>query len=179
MELMKRVAALLKERQISQAAFARKIEASPQTLSGWMTGRNQPSVASVAKMCEVLGVSPSWLITGQDDAVHAQSLVDDGFVMIPLLDVEASCGNGMFIERSSVVRLIQVNRPWIQRYCGQVNERSLNIIGSTVTACLRHWRTETLSSSTDLQHTSTPIRCLPSPLQATCSLSDSSARAET
>lgn len=129
MELMKRVAALLKERQISQAAFARKIEASPQTLSGWMTGRNQPSVASVAKMCEVLGVSPSWLITGQDDAVHAQSLVDDGFVMIPLLDVEASCGNGMFIERSSVVRLIQVNRPWIQRYCGQVNERSLNIIG--------------------------------------------------
>lgn len=34
MELMKRVAALLKERQISQAAFARKIEASPQTLSG-------------------------------------------------------------------------------------------------------------------------------------------------
>ena len=129
MELMQRVVSLLKERDLSQASFARQIEVSPQTLSAWISGRNQPSVQVVARMCEALSVSPSWLITGRDDVVHAQSLVDTDSVIIPMLDVQASCGNGFHCEHAAVVKLIEVNRQWISRYCGQVNERSLNIIG--------------------------------------------------
>lgn len=129
MDLMKRVASLLKEKDISQASFARKIDVSPQALSAWMSGINQPSVQVVARMCEELSVSPSWLITGREDVVHAQSLVDTDSVLIPLLDVQASCGNGFHTEHAALVKLIEVNRQWISRYCGQVNERALNIIG--------------------------------------------------
>ena len=131
MELMQRVASILKERDISQASFARSIDVSPQTLSGWMTGRNQPNIQAVARMCESLSVSPSWLITGREDVATAQSLVDADSVLIPMLDVQASCGNGSYTSSAALVKLIEVNRQWISRYCGQVNERALNIIGIT------------------------------------------------
>lgn len=59
MELMDRVRAILDERNISQASFARKIDVSPQVLSGWMMGRRTPGIAELAAMAEELHVSPS------------------------------------------------------------------------------------------------------------------------
>ena len=85
MELMNRVRAILDERNISQASFARKIDVSPQVLSGWMMGRRTPGIAELAAMAEELHVSPSYLLTGRDDDPNRQSLVDDDGVCIPLL----------------------------------------------------------------------------------------------
>ena len=42
--LMNRVRALLDEKGLSQASFARKIDVSPQALSAWLSGRNRPGV---------------------------------------------------------------------------------------------------------------------------------------
>lgn len=130
-DLMSRVRRLIDEQEITQASFARKIDVSPQTLSAWFVGRNKPGVEDVVRMCEVLRVSPSWLITGFEDSPGHQSLVCDDFVCIPLFDVRASCGNGVVCDKGAVCDLIRVNRQWIARHCGVVNQHSLNILGIT------------------------------------------------
>lgn len=126
--MMNRVKMLLEQRQMSQSSFAREIGVSPQTLSAWFSGRNAPSVDAVVRMCVVLGVSPSWLITGREDSVNHQSIVTDDFVAIPVFSAQASCGNGNVVETATIVRLIEVNKAWIHRFCGTANLRSLNII---------------------------------------------------
>lgn len=131
MQLMERVRAILNERGISQASFARKIEVSPQVLSGWLVGRRNPSIKDLAAMSEELHVSPSFLMTGCADDPYNQSLVDDDCVCIPMLDVQASCGNGHIADNATMVKLIKVNHQWVNRYCGNANRRSLNIISIT------------------------------------------------
>lgn len=126
-DLMARVRRQLSEQGFSQASFARQIDVSPQTLSGWLSGRNRPGVEEVIRMCEVLRVSPSWLLTGMENSPQ-QSLVADDFVCIPLYDVQASCGNGCYVDNACVCDLIRVNRPWIARHCGVVNQHALNLI---------------------------------------------------
>ena len=125
MELVNRVRAILDERNISQASFARKIDVSPQVLSGWMMGRRTPGIAELAAMAEELHVSPSYLLTGRDDDPNRQSLVDDDGVCIPLLDVHASCGNGVQLATTTVVKMIKVNHQWINRYCGTASPKGL------------------------------------------------------
>ena len=125
--LMERVKNLLLGRDESHAHFARMIEVSPQVLSSWMQGRNNPSVEAVAKMWDVLNVSPSWLITGREDSASAQSIVQGDFVSIPYFNVQASCGNG--VENTPVfVRLVEFNKEWTNKYCGGANLHALNII---------------------------------------------------
>ena len=130
-QIMNRVKALLDQRSESQSAFARKIDVSPQTLSAWFAGRNNPSIDAVVRMCKVLSVSPSWLLTGREDSPEHQSIVTDDFVCIPLVSVQASCGNGSYVETATVVRLIEVNKNWIHRFCGTANAHALNIIAIT------------------------------------------------
>lgn len=130
--IMERVRALLQERDISQASFARQIEVSPQTVSAWLSGRNRPGVEEIAKICQLFKVSPSWLITGREDAVDCQSLVCEDAICIPLLDVRASCGIKEALNpNAAVVEVLQVTKEWVTRNCGDVNTRSLNLITVT------------------------------------------------
>ena len=127
--LMDRVKAILQDRDISQASFARQIEVSPQTVSAWFSGRNRPGVEEVAKMCQVLHVSPSWLMTGSEDSVNHQSLVCEDTICIPILDVRASCGTKEIMNtNAAVVEVMQVTKSWALRNCGDVNTRALNLI---------------------------------------------------
>ena len=127
--IMNRVKTLLKEKDISQAEFARKIGVSPQTLSAWLMNRNTPGIDAIAKMCEVLKVSPSWLFTGKMDDPNHQTIIKEDSICIPLFEeVTASCGNGTRIETATEVRLIEVNLQWISRFCGSANKKALNII---------------------------------------------------
>lgn len=131
MQLMERVRAILAERGISQASFARQIEVSPQVLSGWIMGRRTPSIKDLAAMSDALKVSPSFLISGYADDPYNQSLVDEDCISIPMLDVQASCGNGSIAENCTMVKLIKVNHQWVNRYCGNACKHSLNIISIT------------------------------------------------
>lgn len=129
--LMSRIRDVLTQRNMSQSTFARKIDVSPQTLSAWLSGRNAPKVDAIVRICQVLNVSPSWLLTGREDSPHHQSLVAEDAVYIPLFDATASCGNGAEIRSSVIVDLLKVNRAWVSRFCGAASERSLNLIGIT------------------------------------------------
>ena len=130
-EMMGRIRGLLTERGISQASFSRQIEVSPQTFSAWMAGRNRPGIEEIARTCEVLNVSPSWLITGRNDDPNHQSLVGPDSIMIPRLDLYASCNPNEHQNEynAAMIELISVNRQWVSRYCGEVNQKALRVYG--------------------------------------------------
>ena len=61
-ELGARLRAYRVLRSLSQAAFAGMIGVSCARVSNWESGRNRPDVDILARICEVLGVSPSELL---------------------------------------------------------------------------------------------------------------------
>lgn len=130
-DLMHRVRTLLGKRGITQAAFARAIEVSPQTLSGWLMGRNRPGIEEVARMCGALRVSPSWLLTGCEDNLEHQSPTCADCVAIPLLDLSVACGNGQESARVAPISLIQVSKSWIASNCADADPRDLKILSVT------------------------------------------------
>lgn len=131
-EMMIRVKASLAESGVSQAEFARRIDVSPQTLSGWMSGRNKPGVEELGRMCVALNVSPSWLLTGFENVAGSQSLVDEDCIIIPVLNIRGSCGtHGRDVSNASMIRMMKVTHEWVADHCGMVDKKSLNIIGAT------------------------------------------------
>lgn len=130
-EIMNRVRDILSAKSISQASFSRMIDVSPQTLSGWLTGRTRPGVEEIGRMCEALEVSPSFLMTGREDAPAHQSLVGDGWVLIPRLDAYGSCGSNGHEnpDYAPVIGLIKVSDQWISKNCGTVTKSALRVYG--------------------------------------------------
>ncbi|MDO5532667.1 LexA family transcriptional regulator [Sutterella sp.] len=127
--MMQRVEELLKRKDRSQASLARELNTNPQTFSAWMTGRNQPSIPMVLKICEALDVSPTWLLTGRDDQFQ-RSPEAEGFVRIYQADTDAPADpmKQSMLKETPAVKMMQVNNRWVQRYAGSGDERSLAIL---------------------------------------------------
>lgn len=54
----------LRERKLlTQADLAKALGARQASISAWETGSERPSIASMRKLCEVLGVTPDELLT--------------------------------------------------------------------------------------------------------------------
>lgn len=70
-------------------------------------------------------------MTGREDATAHQSLVGDGWVLIPRLDVYGSCGSNGHenVDHASVIGLIKVSDQWISKNCGPVTKSALRVYG--------------------------------------------------
>lgn len=62
MRFNEQLAALRRERGISQESLAEKVGVSRQAISKWETGTAQPEMSNIMKLCEVLDVSPDTLL---------------------------------------------------------------------------------------------------------------------
>jgi transcriptional regulator with XRE-family HTH domain len=61
-----RLIAARKAKGYSQEALGKLMgEMSKQGISHWETGRYEPNIAQLTKLCEVLGCSADWLLLGQ------------------------------------------------------------------------------------------------------------------
>lgn len=118
-DMMGRIRRQLSEQGVSQAAFARQIEVSPQTLSAWMSGRNRPGVDEAYP--DMRSASRIAVLATHRDRKQPATIAG-------LRRVQASCGNGSVVSGVCLCDLIRVNRPWIARHCGVVNQRALNLI---------------------------------------------------
>lgn len=49
---------------ITQFEFARRVGVSRRQVSYWEAGEDTPSADRIPRICEVMGVSPTWLLTG-------------------------------------------------------------------------------------------------------------------
>ena len=69
MSLSKRLSDLMVLRGVSAASLAEAVGKSRQSVSYWMTGRNEPSPEALTKVAEVLGTTPLWLKSGDQDSL--------------------------------------------------------------------------------------------------------------
>ena len=65
MIISERIFKILKEKNMSQNAFAKKVGLSGSTISDWKTKKTNPSAEKIMSICEVLGVTPEQLLTGK------------------------------------------------------------------------------------------------------------------
>ena len=71
MIISERIFKILKNRNMSQNAFAKKVGLSSSTISDWKTKKTNPTAEKIMPICEALGVTPEQLLTGKD--------IDEGY----------------------------------------------------------------------------------------------------
>lgn len=65
MLISERIFKILKEKNMSQNAFAKKVGLSGSTISDWKTKKTNPTAEKIMPICEALGVTPEQLLTGK------------------------------------------------------------------------------------------------------------------
>lgn len=66
-ELGKRIAFARELAGLQQAALARLLDLTPQTMWRYETGRSMPSLDTLARIAVLCGVSRDWLIFGEGE----------------------------------------------------------------------------------------------------------------
>lgn len=115
MMLHDRIQEKLQEKGLKQADIARATGKSTVAVSKWLSGQNTPKTESLVKIAKMLGVTPTWLATGQGEMSalpqDLQGLLDNtsrpvstteidpnSKIWLPLMDISFSCGDGVSIE---------------------------------------------------------------------------------
>ena len=94
MIISERIFKILKDKNMSQHAFAQKVGLASSTISDWKTKKTNPSSDKIMDICMVLEITPEQLLTGKD--------IDDNHVE------HKSINNSTDLEFSkSDIRIIQ------------------------------------------------------------------------
>jgi len=72
MIISERIFKILKDKNMSQHAFAQKAGLASSTISDWKTKKTNPSADKIMDICMVLEITPEQLLTGKD--------IDDNYV---------------------------------------------------------------------------------------------------
>jgi len=121
---------ILDERVISRSEFARSIDATPQSVYQWVTGRNLPSSKFITAICERYNVSPQVLMSGGGKSGFVQSTVEleDGTIAIPRFNACGSCGSGVSNDNEQMIGLVRVSLAWLQAKCPTIRAKHLEVI---------------------------------------------------
>ena len=65
MIISERIFKILKDKNMSQNAFAKAVGLSSSTISDWKTKKTNPTAEKIMPICEVLEVTPEQLLTGK------------------------------------------------------------------------------------------------------------------
>lgn len=72
MLISERIFKILKDKNMSQNAFAKKVGLASSTISDWKTKKTNPSADKIMDICAVLEVTPEQLLTGKG--------IDEGYM---------------------------------------------------------------------------------------------------
>lgn len=89
-----RLTSVVNERWEKAAQAARFLGLSKQTLNHWLGGRSFPRADQAIELSDKLGISPRWLIKGEGERSAGLPSSDNGFVLVPKFEVQASAGGG-------------------------------------------------------------------------------------
>lgn len=96
--------------------IATEMDVSPNTISGYMTGKNSPPLDFIERFCEIYPVRLAWLAAGVgtiDGSVEQDN--DNQVVLIPRYKVDASAGNGALVFDEKPKDFMAYQRNWIER----------------------------------------------------------------
>lgn len=100
-------------------AFARRAGISDTALRSYLKG-SVPSIEKALQIAQVGRVSLNWLITGEGSPVEVD------YVYVPFIDVAASAGTGVLVQKESIESVIGFERSWLQaRLKGHLTDLSL------------------------------------------------------
>ena len=68
MTISDRIFCRLNQLDMSQKEFSERTGIQPSTISEWKKNKTNPSSEKIMPICEALGVSPAWLLSGIDPA---------------------------------------------------------------------------------------------------------------
>lgn len=75
--LGERIKKVRKELDLTQQAFAAEIGSTQNALTGYETGRRNPSAAALNNICKTFNISETWLRTGDGEMFIQQSKEDE------------------------------------------------------------------------------------------------------
>ena len=125
--LKERLLRLLKDNDISQSQLADKIGCTRAAVNQWLRTGREPSPELLRKMAEILNTTPAYLLFGDEGTGHSIES-EDGYILIPCIDVQASCGGGCNNDNPCLVKLVKVAQEWLRLHAPFANKRRLNII---------------------------------------------------
>lgn len=88
-----RLTTVLKEQKLSLRKAAAIAGVSPSTADSWSAGRSPSDLKAVKRLCDHLGISFTWLLTGEDDVkagieleqiFENPSIVFDGYLKVKI-----------------------------------------------------------------------------------------------
>ena len=73
MDINKRLFSTMKQKKITQEEIAKALNTSQSVVAGWKNRGTVPSMEYLPTICEVLGVSWEYLVTGEETEQHFTS----------------------------------------------------------------------------------------------------------
>ena len=67
MVISERIFQIMEEKHISQTALSERTGISQRTISDWKRKKTNPTLEKVIPLCRALGISPTYLLTGEED----------------------------------------------------------------------------------------------------------------
>ena len=69
MLISERIFKILKDKNMSQNAFAKQVGLASSTISDWKTKKTNPSADKIMDICRVLEITPEQLLTGKESKI--------------------------------------------------------------------------------------------------------------
>lgn len=99
-QIGKRLVLARERNNLSRADVSSHIEIGTTTLQQWELGNREASIEALEKIAKLYNVTPQYLIFGDEETpyIEQRSANDDIYDYVPVYDVQASAGHGMFSE---------------------------------------------------------------------------------
>lgn len=131
MLLHERLSALMDQKGISVEALKNAADVTYEMARRYKLGIAEPRKEKLEKIADFLGVTPSWLQFGEGSSTNTLVITEDDeqeSIVIDVLDVEASAGNGSTGDLVEVVSRLHYVPEQFYLYFRGVNPDNLRVI---------------------------------------------------
>ena len=121
MECAQRIREVLSDKSMNIRDLSEKIGLSKRTVENYLGQKRLPGPEFLKAMTEHLGVSATWLLTGQGEQYVSTpsngvlASAEPDFIAIPRFDIAASAGHGTIAETEIGTGHYAFNRTWLNR----------------------------------------------------------------
>lgn len=126
-ELTERIRIAIDESGKSMSAIAREIGVTPQAVRAYKEGISNPSMEKLDALARATGKSSEWMHLGIGSKENEQT----GIVSVPLLEVNASAGNGYINFSEQVVRRVDFYEEWLKQNVRYTKGSNLDLISAS------------------------------------------------
>ncbi len=141
--LATRLRKALNDANLTQEKLANAIGKSQNSISLILQGKTK-NPGNIVEIARVLNVDPAWLSTGEGDAPdfsgvpinfsenRGVSEENDDLIRVSVLDVEASCGNGLvpLYDNAEAIRDMVFTRDFFLQQFGRTSSKGINLINA-------------------------------------------------